>query len=156
MKIGFVGLGRIGKAMATRITALGHDLVVWNRTESKAEGLNAEFADDLNLFSDCSVVFLSLGDGPSVRQVLFEEPALVRHLSKGTTIIDTTTISPEDSISIARSCQIIGLNYLEAPILNPPAAVQKGETTFVVGGSEKVFENQKTLLETVGRKAIYF
>src|SRR5438445_10589049 len=92
MRTGFVGLGHLGRAIAGRLISQGVQLVVWNRTREKANGLGAEVADSpASLVAKVPVVFLNLTDGAAVRSVIRGKGGLVEGGCSDKVVIDTTT-----------------------------------------------------------------
>jgi len=131
--VGFIGTGRIGFAMIQCMLGKGYRVRIWNRTKEKAEPLvnvGAILENSIqDVFAKETVVFLSLGDGKDVLEVINKGKS-----RKGTFIVDTSTVDPKDTKKISTMLSKKGVFYLEAPVLSAPPHVQKGETSFILGG----------------------
>ncbi len=156
MSVGFIGLGNLGKAIATRLTEMGENLVVYNRTKSKVENLGYEIVDTpKELISKCDVILLCLFDSPAVENVLTGENGLLSGDLKGKTIIDLSTNHYDDVVRFHKLVNDSGADYLENPVFGSVAPALIGALTLVSTGKKEVFEKQKPLLEKFG-KEIFF
>jgi len=148
MKVGFIGLGNLGRAMAGRLISEGIHLTVWNRTRAKAEGLKADVADNpADLMSKCDVVFLNLFDSPAVSSVLSGDQGLLMGACKGKIVIDTTTNHFEAVPLFYAVLREAGADYLEAPILGSVGPASKGMLTIIVGGEKRTHDKVLPLLQ---------
>ena len=156
MAIGFIGLGNLGQAIATRLTQMGEELVVYNRTKSKVENLGYEIVDTpKDILKKCDVVFLCLFDSPAVDNILNGENGLLCDEIKGKTIIDLSTNHYEDVLKFHEQVEKVGGKYLENPVFGSVAPALIGALTLVASGKEEVFNEVKPLLEKFG-KEIFF
>lgn len=156
MPIGFIGLGNLGRAICTRLTQMGEEVIVYNRTKSKVEGLGYEIVDSpKDLLKKCDVVFLCLFDSPAVDNILRAENGLLCDELKGKTIIDLSTNHYEDVLKFHEDVQNTGGKYLENPVFGSVAPALAGALTLVASGKEEVFNEVKPLLEKFG-KEIFF
>jgi 3-hydroxyisobutyrate dehydrogenase len=154
--VGFIGLGNLGSAIAKRMHSMGQEVVVWNRTTSKAEGLGFEVASSPKvLFEKCDTVFMCLFDSPAVKNVLTMDEGLLEGLRQGKTLVDLTTNHFADVLEFHALVKETGGAYLEAPVFGSVMPATKGEVTVVASGEEAVFSTCKPLLETFG-KNIFF
>ena len=141
MKVGFIGLGNLGRAIAGRLISEGIHLTVWNRTRARAEGLKADVADNpADLMSKCDVVFLNLFDSPAVSSVLSGDQGLLMGACKGKIVIDTTTNHFEAVPLFYAVLREAGADYLEAPILGSVGPASKGMLTIIVGGEKRTHD----------------
>lgn len=156
MSIGFIGLGNLGSAIATRLTQMGEELVVYNRTKSKVENLGYEIAQTpKDILKKCDVVFLCLFDSPAVDNILNMEDGLLCDDLKGKTIIDLSTNHYEDVLKFHEQVEKADGKYLENPVFGSVAPALIGALTLVASGKEEVFNEVKPLLEKFG-KEIFF
>ena len=156
MSLGFIGLGNLGKAIATRLTEMGENLVVYNRTKSKVENLGYEIVDSpKDLAKKCDVILLCLFDSPAVENVLSGKNGLLSGDLKGKTIIDLSTNHYDDVVRFHKLVNDSGADYLENPVFGSVAPALIGALTLVSSGKKEVFEKQKPLLEKFG-KEIFF
>jgi 3-hydroxyisobutyrate dehydrogenase len=156
MRVGFIGLGQLGKAMARRLLNQGIELTVWNRSRAKADDLNVVSAASPNeLISNVDVVFLSLFDSNAVADVLNGENGLLSGECEGKIIIDTTTNHFKPVVTFHQRVRERGASYLEAPVLGSVMPASKGELSVVVSGDRNVLEQVRPIIEHLGKK-IYF
>lgn len=148
MAIGFIGLGNLGSAIAKRLMSMGEEVIVWNRTKSKAEakGFVCESSPKA-LLEKCDTVLMCLFDSDGVRNVLTMENGLLSVTLKGKTIIDLSTNHFNDVIEFHAMVEKQGGNYLESPVLGSVVPASKGELTAVCAGKESTFLTCKPLLE---------
>ena len=152
-RVGLVGLGLMGTAIAERLLAHGYSLAVWNRSPEKAEALKklgAAWSD--NPFADCRRVVVSLYSSDVVAAVV---EWMSNGLQAGQIVIDTTTGEPSDAITLARRLAERGVNYLDAPISGSSEQTRRGEATVMVGGQLAAFEACADLWSVLGGKTIY-
>ncbi|MEN3033681.1 MAG: NAD(P)-dependent oxidoreductase [Aquificaceae bacterium] len=156
MKVGLIGLGSLGKAIAKRLLSLGVDLSVWNRTKAKAEELGLVSAESpCALASSCDVLLLVLFDSASVYKVLFGEDGLCLAKLRGKLIVDITTNHPEFTKLAYEKLKEFGISYLEAPVLGSVKPALSGELTMLVSGQLEAFESARPLLEKIAKTIIY-
>lgn len=147
MAIGFIGLGNLGTAIAKRLMSMNEEVLVWNRTKTKAEakGFVCESSPKA-LIEKCDTVLMCLFDSVGVRDVLTMENGLLSANLQGKTIIDLTTNHFNDVIEFHAMVEKQGGNYLESPVLGSVVPASKGELTAVCAGRESVYLTCKPLL----------
>jgi len=156
MKVGFIGLGHLGKTIAKRLIGQGVDLVVWNRTKEKAADIGVPVATSpADLISQADVVFLNLFDSNAVAAVLDGENGLLRGRCHGKIIIDTTTNHFDSVGGFYEAARQHGAHYLETPVLGSVVPASNGALTVLVSGDKDAYEQVKPLLEKIG-KAIFY
>ena len=158
MKIGFAGLGQMGKPMAMNLNKAGIELIVYDvRTESypafSAKGIAT--AASLNDLADCEIVFLSLPDTHIVEKVLLGQGGLVELLKPGTIVCDLSTIDYMASTRIAQSCEIKGIDFMDAPVTGMEARAIDGTLTVICGGKSQVYELLLPYLKMIGNNILY-
>jgi 2-hydroxy-3-oxopropionate reductase len=155
MKVGFIGLGIMGRPMAGHVQAAGHELRIVRRSSRPPAELIAggavllETASDVA--SDADVVILMLPDTPDVDAVLFGSGGIAHGLSAGKTIIDMSSISPLATKAFAARIAALGCDYLDAPVSGGEVGAKQASLTIMVGGEAAAFEKVAPLLETMGR-----
>ena len=157
MKIGFAGLGQMGKPMAMNLNKAGIELIVYDvRTESypafSAKGIAT--AASLNDLADCEIVFLSLPDTHIVEKVLLGQGGLVDLLKPGTIVCDLSTIDYMASTRIAQSCESKGIDFMDAPVTGMEARAIDGTLTVICGGKSKVYELLLPYLKMIGNNIL--
>ncbi len=151
MPVGFIGLGHLGTAMARRLMEQNVDLVVWNRTRSKAEALGAPVAEfPSHVASNADVIFLNLFDSAAVREVLVGTDGVLTGGGEGKTIIDTTTNHFEQVLSFYDLCSERGAQYVESPILGSVVPASLGKLTIAVSGEKAAYDIALPYLEQLG------
>lgn len=148
MKIAILGTGLMGAAFARRLAALGDEVVLYNRTRSKALGLlgpKVTIADSVaEALSRATHVLLTLSDASAVEAVLLQPPALAA--LSGRTVVQMGTLLPAESEALASAINAAGADYLEAPVLGSTPEALEGKLIVMVGGTEAQFERERTLL----------
>jgi 3-hydroxyisobutyrate dehydrogenase-like beta-hydroxyacid dehydrogenase len=155
MKIGFLGLGKMGTPMAMRLIAAGHELRVWNRTEGKTEPLLREGAiaaatpAEAELGADAVITMLF--DDAAHEEVLFGANGLMDALSPGALHISCSTISVALSERLTAEHAKRGIDFVAAPVFGRPEIAEQGRLWIVVAGKETAVERAKPLLEPMSR-----
>jgi 3-hydroxyisobutyrate dehydrogenase len=154
--VGLIGLGLMGGPMGQNLLRAGFPLVVWNRTKSKADELVREGAklgaDPREVAAQADVLITIVSDPAALEEVLFGARGAVEALRAGSTLIDSSTVSPDLARRIAAACGERGVDFLDAPVTGGTWGAKKGELVFMVGGKAEVLERVKPVLEAVGKK----
>jgi 3-hydroxyisobutyrate dehydrogenase len=150
MKIGFIGLGNLGRAICTRFASLDIELKVYNRNKEKIKDLPYDKVNSpKDLLKECEVIFLCLFDSNAVRDILTGDNGLLCEELRGKTIIDLTTNHYDDVLVFHKMVNDKGGNYLENPVFGSVAPALKGQLTVVSSGKVEVFEKVKPILEKI-------
>ncbi len=160
MKIAFLGLGDIGAPMAYHLARDPFDLVVWNRTKSKAEAFARDHnaraaATPAEAVKDAWVVITCLPSSVEVEAVLHGENGMLGSLRKGAVLIDCTSGDPPTSRSIAAELGGRGVEFIDAPVSGGTTAAKAGTLTVMWGGEESVFERVRPVFEAFGKKIVH-
>ena len=159
MKIGFVGLGAMGKGIVPRLIAGGHTVTGWNRSKTRAAPLlelGMRWAESPRaVASEAEVVFSIVTDAAAVRSVALGADGVIAGLRKDSVYLDMSTIAPDDSRAIAAEFVKAGLTMLDAPISGSPVTLAQGKASIMVGGDQAAFEKVKPVLLDIGAKATY-
>ena len=154
MKVGFIGLGRMGQAIAQRILDAGHELVVYNRTRSKADALEkagARVADGIAAaVTGQDVVITMLTDDAALRQVL--DGGLLEHLSRGAIHVPMGTHSVAALSEVDAMHREAGQILIGCPVLGRPEAVVAGQLGLVPAGPQDAIEKLQPLFDAIGRR----
>lgn len=152
--IGFVGLGIMGHAMALNLVDAGFDVVVWNRTASKADDLVAAGAASVQspaeVASQCDVVMVCVSDTPDVEAVVFGTAGIAETLRPGGLVIDHSTISPDATKRFAERIVELGGHWLDAPISGGSEGATKGTLSIMIGGDTTQVDRANPYLRAVG------
>jgi 3-hydroxyisobutyrate dehydrogenase-like beta-hydroxyacid dehydrogenase len=156
MKIAFLGLGNMGSHMARHLLRAGHDVTVWNRTPSKADGLRTEGAkvgkSAGETVRDAEAVITMLADDHAVESAVLHSEGLLDHLSSGAVHISMSTISVALSKKLAEEHSKHGHQYIAAPVFGRPEAAEAGKLFVVAAGDKLAVERCKPLLEILGQR----
>lgn len=159
LKVGWIGTGRMGAAMAGRLAEAGEDVTVWNRTRSKAEplaDLGCVVADEIADLRDLDVVFTMVSTPADLEQVLVGDGGLIAdpdHVPAA--VVDCSTVSAEASAALREACGERGVDFLAAPVSGNGKVVRAGLLSMVVSGPEQTYRKVVPLLEHIGRSATY-
>lgn len=149
MPTAFLGLGALGRAIAGRLIATGTDLVVWNRTAARADGLDApRAATPAAAAAAADVVLLCLADSAAVRSVLHDQGLLAA--CRGKLIVDTTTNHYRDVLDFHRDAAAAGAAYLECPVAGSVMPASNGALTLLAGGRAEDLRRARPLLDRMG------
>ncbi|MBZ5579023.1 MAG: NAD(P)-dependent oxidoreductase [Acidobacteriia bacterium] len=159
-KLGFLGLGLMGDPMARNLLRAGHQVALWSNTKEKARKLAAlekgqfcETPQQVAASADC--LFLCVGSTEMSRQVILGENGVIHGAKPGTIVVDASTISPSESRKIGEALRQKGVEFLDAPCTGSTPGAQGGTLTFMIGGTETVFEKVRTFFEPMGKRLYY-
>lgn len=160
-RIAFVGLGRMGRGMAGRLLGAGHDLVVVNRTPSRADDLvarGARRADSPREAVDgADAVVVMVSDDEASRSVwLGPDGVLAGHPAPGTLALDCSTLSQNWLLELARAAGRSGLRFLDCPVTGLPDAAAAGDLTLLVGADPGDLAAAQPLLEPMSKAVLHF
>jgi len=157
VQVAFLGLGRMGAAMAQHVLDAHHDLQVWNRTLEKAAELVAAGAvaagSPAEAARGADVVIAMLAHPDAVREVLLGPDGVADGAAEGTLVIDASTIGPQAAQEIGAELEKRGLRYLDAPVLGSVQPARDGTLAVFAGGSEADYADAEPLLRLWGDAA---
>jgi 3-hydroxyisobutyrate dehydrogenase len=157
-KLGWIGIGRMGYAMAERLAKAGCDIAVWNRTRSKAEPLAQSGAKVVNALTDlaeCDIVFTMVAAGKDVKEVLYGPNGVMSKGKAPKIIVDSTSISLEESAEIRRKLAERNVKLLAAPVSGNAKVIKAGRLTVVASGPKDAFDAVSPYLAHVGQGVSY-
>jgi 3-hydroxyisobutyrate dehydrogenase-like beta-hydroxyacid dehydrogenase len=158
-KVGFLGMGIMGAAMARNLLKAGFDLAVWNRTAAKAEALGQEgaalAASPAELAADRDVVVICVSDTPDVEAVLFGSQGAAEGLRRGSLVVDCSTISPSQTRAFAARLAEGGVSMLDAPVSGGSEGAVRGTLSIMVGGEAEQVERAMPILQAMGKSIIH-
>ena len=156
IRLGWIGLGRMGQVLATRLLDAGHELAVYNRTRQKAEPLaerGAVVVDNPADLADRDIVFTMVAGSSDVEEVV--SGILSRPDAAPRVIVDSTTISPAAAREIRKAAHERGTAMLAAPVSGNPKVAASGRLTIVVSGPREAWLQARPCLELLGRRVTY-
>ncbi len=156
MKIGFIGLGKMGTGMVRNLLKAGHATTVYNRSRDKAEPLGAEgasvAASAADAASGAEAVFTMLSDDAALEEVVFGDKGLASGLAKGATHISSSTISVSLARKLAEEHAVRQQTMVSAPVFGRPDAAEARKLIVLLSGEEKARERCRPLAEALGRR----
>lgn len=157
-RLGWIGIGRMGYAMAERLAKAGCDLTVYNRTREKAEPLakhGAKIAGRPSELAGCDIVFTMVSTGDDVKEVLAGPNGVLAGSGKPQLVIDSSTISLEESAEIRDTLAARGVRFLAAPVSGNHKVIKAGKLVFVVSGPQAAYDDARPYLDVIGRGSSY-
>jgi 3-hydroxyisobutyrate dehydrogenase len=154
MKVGFIGLGTMGAAMARRLLDAGHEVTVHNRTRAREDPLTAAgaraAAHPADAARGASFVVVMVSDTPDVEQVVFGPDGVAEGIEADALLIDMSTIAPEATRGFAERLGAHGARWLDAPVSGGSEGAKNGTLSIMVGGDAGDLERGRPLLEALG------
>lgn len=158
-RIGFIGLGVMGKPMSMNLLNAGYPLTVWNRTRSKMADLLAKGASGAESPKEAAekseVVITIVTDSPDVEDVVLGPKGAIHGAHPGLVLIDMSTISPTVAQKVAKELSKKGVKMLDAPVSGGDVGAQKGTLSIMVGGPKETFDECLPILEVLGKRITY-
>jgi 3-hydroxyisobutyrate dehydrogenase-like beta-hydroxyacid dehydrogenase len=159
VSLGWVGVGRMGKALVTRLLNAGHEVSVYNRTREKAldlEALGARIVDSPADLAGCDIVFTMVAASADVEEVVSGPSGLLSRADvQPGLIVDSTTISPAAAEGIRAAALERGTAMLAAPVSGNPKVAESGRLTIVASGPQDAWEQARPYLELLCRRVTY-
>ncbi|MCY3718797.1 MAG: NAD(P)-dependent oxidoreductase [Anaerolineaceae bacterium] len=154
-RIGYIGLGIMGAAMARNLMKAGHELVVHNRSRAIVDSLAAEGASAASspagVAGQVEFVCTNLPDSPDVEQVVLGPEGILEGARPGTVFIDNSTIKPETARMLAERLAAKDVQSLDAPVSGGDVGARDGTLTIMVGGPQDAFDRSVPLFEATGK-----
>ncbi len=152
--LGFIGLGIMGAPMAGHLIAAGHTVYLHTRSQVPPEltgagGIACASAQEVAQRAD--IVFMMLPDTPDVEAVLFGKLGVAAGLSAGKTVVDMSSISPVDTKAFASKINVLGCEYMDAPVSGGQVGAKAATLTIMVGATEATFGTVLPLLQLLGK-----
>ena len=158
-KIGFIGLGTMGRVMSRRLMAEGYPLTVWNRTEASGEALVKEGAawakSAKEVAAASEVVFTMVSDSAASEAVICGQGGVLEGAHADLIVIDSASIAPEASQAHAARAEAKGVALLDAPVSGGPKVAADGALGIMVGGPEEAFKSSEPILKALGKMVLY-
>jgi 3-hydroxyisobutyrate dehydrogenase-like beta-hydroxyacid dehydrogenase len=159
IRIGWIGCGRMGTAMAKRLVVAGNDVTVTNRTRAKAEvlgELGATVVDSPHDLADCDIVFIMVSANADLIEVTSGPDGVLSNPDHAPRIVvDCSTVSSDTSASVREACTARGTKFLAAPVSGNPKVVASGQLTLAVSGTSDAFEEVRPFFNQLGKGVTY-
>lgn len=154
--IGWIGAGRMGAAMATRLIAAGNDVTVTNRTRSKAEDLGAKVVDSPSDLADRDIVFVMVSANDDLLEVTTGPRGVLSNSDTAPKIlVDCSTVSTETSAAVRAAAVARGTQFLAAPVSGNPKVVRSGGLTMAVSGTTEAFDVVEPYMNQICKGVTY-
>lgn len=158
-KVGFIGIGVMGKSMASHLMKGGFTVHISTRTKSKAEELITSGAiweeNPGAVAAAADVIFTIVGYPKDVEQVYLDKGGILDNCKKGAVVVDMTTSSPQLAATIYDKARELGVASLDAPVSGGDIGARDAKLSIMVGGDQGTFETIKPLLELMGQNIVY-
>ena len=159
MKLGFIGLGMMGRPMALNLMKHGHQMGVYARRPQSVEPLVAagavSYKTPAELAAACEAVFTVVTNSSDVEQVVLGENGIIHGARAGSMVVDMETISPTVARNIAQALAAKGIEMLDAPVSGGPMGAEQATLSVMVGGKPAAFERAKPLLQCLGKTIVH-
>ncbi len=157
MKIGFIGMGIMGRPMAINLVKAGYDVTVSNRSMAKCEpvvALGAKAGSFAEVAESSDVLITMLPNGPQVKAVMLGEDGVAAHMRAGSIFIDMSSINPVASRELCAEVGKYGVEMLDAPVSGGEPKAIDGTLSIMVGGRQEVFDACRDLLGAMGSSVV--
>ncbi len=159
MKIGFIGVGIMGKSMVRNLMTAGFEVAVFTRTKAKITDVLSEGAVWCETAAECAagrdVVITIVGYPKDVEEVYLGEKGIIANAAPGTILIDMTTSSPKLAVEIYEAAKTKGMSAIDAPVTGGDAGAKNGTLTILAGGDRDAFDACLPVFEAMGKNINY-
>ncbi|CAM8971203.1 unnamed protein product [Rhodiola kirilowii] len=159
MEVGFLGLGIMGKAMATNLLKHGFKVTVWNRTLSKCDELRELGASvgetPAAVVAKCKLTIAMLSDPSAALSVVFDKSGALEQISSGKGYIDMSTVDAETSIKISQAISAKGGHFLEAPVSGSKKPAEDGQLVILAAGEQSLYDEAIPAFDVMGKKSFF-
>ena len=160
LKIGWIGMGRMGFPMAERLIKAGHDVSIWNRTRAKAEPLakiGGKVVDRLADLKSVDVLFSIVATGPDVQDVLYGKDGVAAGSGRmPPVVVDCSTIAVEESAVIRNKLEELGADFVASPVSGNAKVIKAGQLSAVVSGVEAACKIAMPLIEVFAPRGVSY
>ncbi len=158
-KIGFIGLGVMGKSMVRNLLSAGSSMIVYTRTKEKAEELLREGVEWRStpkaVTEEADIIITMVGYPHDVEEVYFGQDGILSGVEKGKIVIDMTTSTPSLARKIFDEAENIGVNAIDAPVSGGDIGAKNGTLSIMVGGKREIFESVSPIFKVLGENIVY-
>ena len=155
MRVAFLGLGIMGRAMAANLVKAGHEVAVWNRSAGRqVEGARVAVSP-AEAARGAEVVWMCVADTAAVERLLLSADGIEGELAPGMIVADSSTIAPSATRKFAERVRARGADYVDAPMTGSKVAAESGQLIFIAGGEEATLARLEPLFSAMGKKVIH-
>ncbi len=157
--VGFIGIGVMGKSMASHLLDAGYDLQIYTRTKSKAQQVldkGAVWKDSpAELASECNLIITIVGFPQDVEEVYLGSAGILTSVTSGSYLLDMTTSRPDLAVKIYEEAKAKGCSALDAPVSGGDVGARQARLSIMVGGDKEAFEHVAPALNLMGANIVY-
>lgn len=157
-KIGFIGLGIMGKPMALNLLKAGYSLLVLEKNKASDELVKAgakSASSSKAIAQECDIIITMLPDSPEVEEVVLGHEGVLEGIRQGAAFIDMSTIAPSTAKKLYELMQKKGVEALDAPVSGGQVGAESGSVSIMVGGSEQAFQRALPLFKVMGKSIVH-
>lgn len=158
-RIGFIGVGIMGKQMAANLIRAGYELTVYNRSKKSVNELVSigakQASSPKEVAENSDIVIDMVTDAPDVEQVLLGKDGVLEGAASGTIVVDMSTNSPELATSLSSKLAEKDVDFLDAPVTGGDKGAREATLTIMVGGKSEAFDRCKPVFERMGKEIVY-
>ena len=158
-KIGFIGLGLMGRPMCLNLHQAGAELIIYNRTSSVAEAIQQEritaVASPADVAAGTNIIIIMVSDTDAVESILFGPNGLVNALKPGAIVIDMGTTAVTATREFAQRLSDIGIEYIDAPVSGGEIGAINGDLSIMTGGSAEAMKNAQPIFDVLGKSTVH-
>lgn len=155
MRIAFLGLGIMGRPMATNLVKAGHEVCVWNRTARQHVDGAKTAVSPADAAKDAEVIWMCVADTAAVDRVMFGPDGIEQSLHEGQIVVDSSTISPSATVKNAERIAVKGVQWVDAPVTGSKIGAENAQLIFIVGGTPEAVEFLQPLFKALGKTVIH-
>src|SRR5208283_2294466 len=158
-RVGFIGLGLMGKPMASHLLQNGFTVTVYNRSKGSVNELVSNGAkaavSPSDLARESDVIIDMVTDTPDVEEVLLRKNGVIESARRGMIVIDMSTNSPETAMVVSAELEKKGVEFIDAPVTGGDKGAREATLTIMVGGKKEVFDKILPIFRTMGKEIVY-
>jgi 3-hydroxyisobutyrate dehydrogenase len=155
-RLGFIGLGIMGRGMAANLISAGHRVTLWNRTPAKAEGLRGDVVESPSAVgAESDIVFLCVSDTADVEEVVFGHHGLIHGMIEEAVLVDHSTISPGATRQFAARAAEQGVEWVDAPVSGGSEGAEQGTLAVMAGGAAEALERVRPYIEAYSTSIVH-
>jgi 3-hydroxyisobutyrate dehydrogenase len=155
-RLGFIGLGIMGRGMAANLVGAGHRVTVWNRTPGKADGFDVNVVSNaMEVGPESDIVFICVSDTPDVEEVVFGDLGVIHGMTEGDLIVDHSTISPVATREFAAQAEELGIDWVDAPVSGGSEGAERGTLAVMAGGPATALARARPFMETYSSSIVH-
>lgn len=155
MRIAFLGLGIMGRPMASNLVKAGHEVSVWNRSARQHIEGAMTAVSPADAAKEADIVWICVADTAAVERVVYSDDGVERSLREGMVIADSSTISPSATLRFAQRVAEKGVQWVDAPVTGSKVGAENGQLIFIVGGPGETVQAMDLLFKAMGKTVIH-